>query len=127
MLLNLSDLSSEPLQSQIIRQVRAQVLIGSLKAGSQLPSIRALAREQRVSVITVQRAYEHLERESLIVSRRGKGFYVNEIEAKEKKKMAKEKLQQYLRGPILAALEEGLSETEIRQALEKVIESQTQT
>ena len=76
MILNLSDLSDEPLQGQIVRQVRAKILAGELAADSDLPSIRSLAREQQVSVITVQRAYESLVREGLIHSRRGKGFFV---------------------------------------------------
>ena len=66
MLLNLTDLSNEPLQHQIIRQVRARILAGALIVGDSLPSIRGLAREQHISVITVQRAYEILEREGLI-------------------------------------------------------------
>ena len=78
MLLNLTDLSAEPLQSQIVRQVRAKILTGELTTGSDLPSIRRQAREQRISVITVQRAYETLERQGLIHSRRGKGFFVSE-------------------------------------------------
>ena len=66
MILNLTDLSEEPLQSQIARQIRAMVLAGDLPAEESLPSIRAMAREQRISVITVQRAYGHLEREGFL-------------------------------------------------------------
>jgi len=71
MLLNLTDLSNEPLQSQIFRQIRAKILSGELAAGEMLPSIRALALQQQVSVVTVQRGYESLERAALIHSRRG--------------------------------------------------------
>ncbi len=75
-ILNLSDLSDEPLHAQISRQIRAKILSEDLAGGDPLPSIRGLAREQRVSVITVQRAYDDLEREGLVQSRRGKGFWV---------------------------------------------------
>ena len=74
MILHLSELSSEPLQAQIVRQIRAAILAGSLSEGELLPSIRTLARESKVSVITVQRAYGTLENEGVIRSRRGKGF-----------------------------------------------------
>ena len=84
MILNLTDLSDEPLQSQIVRQIRAKILAGELTAGANLPSIRMLAKEQKVSVITVQRAYERLLRDNLIHSRRGKGFFVSKIEKEEK-------------------------------------------
>src|SRR6185295_14173370 len=104
MLLSLTDLSSEPLQGQIVRQIRAVILAGELEAGASLPSIRALATEQRVSVITVQRAYEYLEREGLIHSRRVKGFFVSELHDHEKKDMARQRLEESVRAHISAAL-----------------------
>ncbi len=121
MLLNLTDLSSEPLQGQIVRQVRAKILSGELTAGTNLPSIRALAREQHVSVITVQRAYETLIREELIHSRRGKGFFVSELENKRKEEMAKQRLLENLSPLVSAALEEGLSQKDIKQAIDIIL------
>ena len=121
MLLNLTDLSSESLQSQIIRQIRAAVLAGELAAGESLPSIRALASEQRVSVITVQRAYEELERESLIHSRRGKGFFISELADDEKKSMAKQRLLDNVEPFISAALSEGLRPKDVRETVDLVL------
>ncbi|MFQ5633678.1 MAG: GntR family transcriptional regulator [bacterium] len=118
MLLNLTDLSSEPLQGQIVRQVRAKILSGELQAETDLPSIRVLAREQRVSVITVQRAYETLMREGLIHSRRGKGFFVSDLHDREKQKMAKQRLLEALVPLIKAALEEGLTSEDILEAID---------
>lgn len=121
MLLNLTDLSSEPLQSQIIRQIRAKILAGELGAGTNLPSIRVLAREQHVSVITVQRAYERLIREKLIHSRRGKGFFVSELPEGSKKDMAKQRLLENL-GPLMnAAFAEGLSADDIKEAIKIIL------
>ena len=121
MILNLTDISDEPLQSQISRQVRAKILAGELGAGDNLPSIRGLARDQRVSVITVQRAYEYLEREGLIHSRRGKGFFVSELSDKTKKEMAKTRLLETLQAPLLAALAEGLSKADIQQIVQLLL------
>src|SRR5574341_1286815 len=115
MLLNLTDLSSESLQSQIIRQIRAAILAGELAASASLPSIRALATEQRVSVITVQRAYEELEREGLIHSRRGKGFFVSELPNDEKKNMAKQRLLENIEPFVNNALSEGLKPKDIKE------------
>jgi GntR family transcriptional regulator len=121
MLLNLTDLSDEPLQSQISRQLRAKILAGEVPAGEVLPSIRALARQTRVSVITVQRGYEVLEREGLIHSRRGKGFFVSAIRDNRKKKMAEDRLGSQL-GPILAdAFSEGMTEEEVRAVFRKTL------
>lgn len=117
MLLNLTDLSTEPLQSQIVRQVRAKILSSDLTTGLDLPSIRKMAREQRISVITVQRAYETLERQGLIHSRRGKGFFVSELSQDTKKDMALERLKENLRPQIQAAQAEGLNKNEINQVV----------
>ncbi|MGD8537905.1 MAG: GntR family transcriptional regulator [Candidatus Aminicenantes bacterium] len=121
MLLNLTDLSAEPLQSQIIRQIRAKILTGELKADSDLPSIRRLARDQRISVITVQRAYEGLEREGLIHSRRGKGFFVSHLSDAQKKSLALERLKENLKLPLQAALSEGLEKDEIYEVVESLV------
>ena len=121
MLLHLTDLSDEPLQSQISRQIRAKILAGELPADCSLPSIRALAREQHVSVITVQRAYEHLMREELIHSRRGKGFFVSKVSKQNKKDISKQRLIDNLERPLIAAIDEGLPPPEIIKVVEKLI------
>jgi GntR family transcriptional regulator len=89
-----------------------------------LPSIRQLAREQKVSVITVQRGYELLEREGLILSRRGKGYFVNELQTREKKVLAEEQLKEGLIPLIKIAKEEGMSEEEIELVFKKVNKKQ---
>ena len=122
MLLHLTDLSAESLQGQIVRQIRAKILTGELIAGTDLPSIRRLSREQHISVITVQRAYEALENESLIHSRRGKGFFVSELSDKTRKKLARDRLQEILDPRIKAALAEGLSKEEIEKVLADILE-----
>jgi len=121
MLLNLTDLSSESLQSQIARQVRAKILAGELPAGSVLPSIRVLAKDHKVSVVTVQRGYESLERQGLIHSRRGKGFFVSDIEKEIKKEMAMERLASQIEPIINAALDEGLSPEEILETIDTIL------
>jgi GntR family transcriptional regulator len=120
MLLSLTDLSNEPLQGQIVRQIRAKILAGELTAGFDLPSIRKLASDQHVSVITVQRAYEALEHAGLIHSRRGKGFFVSELSKDGRKGMAKERLRENLEPRIKAALAEGLSEEEINAIIRRL-------
>jgi len=122
MLLHLTDLSAEPLQAQIIRQIRAKILTGELSAGADLPSIRRFAREHHISVITVQRAYEGLEREGLIHSRRGKGFFVSDITDKTKKVMATEKLRDSLKPRLQEALAEGLNREEIKEVIRNLLD-----
>lgn len=121
MLLNVTDLSDEPLQSQISRQIRAKVLAGDLAPGQALPSIRELARDIRVSVITVQRGYDELEREGLIHSRRGKGFFVSEIKDARRKQIARERLVDELQPIVKAAISEGLTSGEVAAAFKTII------
>ena len=72
----LTNAASQPIYDQIVSQVKAQILSGTLKEGDALPSLRALAKDLRISVITTKRAYEELEREGFIVSLTGKGSFV---------------------------------------------------
>lgn len=79
---------------QIVNQLKNTIVTGELKAGEALPSIRSLAAELGVSVITTKRAYEELEKEGLIRSVAGKGFYVCEYNTdylREKQLMMLEK------------------------------------
>lgn len=121
LLLNLSELSAEPLHAQISRQIRAQILAEPLAGDDTLPSIRTLAREHRVSVITVQRAYEDLEREGLIRSRPGKGFFVAEIPEERKQDMAEQRFETALARLIAAGQAEGLEEAQLREVFERVL------
>ena len=121
MLLNLTDLSDESLQSQISRQIRAKILAGELAAGEVLPSIRGLARDVHVSVITVQRGYEQLERDGLIHSRRGKGFFVSEIQEGRKRDMARHKFIEDMRPLLAEAFAEGMTGDEIMTAFRAIL------
>ena len=124
MILNLSELSDEPLHAQISRQIRAKILSEDLAGGDGLPSIRGLAREQRVSVITVQRAYDDLEREGLLQSRRGKGFWVAALPTKRKQTMAKQRFAEALEELVMHAAAEGLGGEEMRRIFERVVENE---
>ena len=72
----LSNSSGKPIYQQIADQVKEQVCSGALAAGDALPSMRLLAKELRISVITTKRAYEELEREGFIVTMTGRGSFV---------------------------------------------------
>ncbi len=72
----LTNAGGQPIYDQIVSQVKAQILSGKLKEGDALPSLRALAKDLRISVIATKRAYEELEREGFIVSLTGKGSFV---------------------------------------------------
>ena len=72
----LSNSGQEPIYAQITRQIKQQILSGALSAGDALPSMRVLAKELRISVITTKRAYEELERDGFLENVPGKGCFV---------------------------------------------------
>ncbi len=126
MLLHITDLSSEPLHAQISRQIRSMVFGDILTENDPLPSIRKMAREQKVSVITVQRAYEDLDREGIIYSKRGKGFFVAKLTQKQKQKMASVRFVENLQPVIREALEGGLDEVQILDVVRGLLNSSTE-
>ena len=71
--------SDRPIYEQIMDQIKAQIMNGELKEGDALPSMRLLAKELRISIITTKRAYEELEREGYIESYTGKGSCVKGV------------------------------------------------
>jgi GntR family transcriptional regulator len=92
----ISNSSAEPIYQQIARQIKAEIIAGSLEEGAPLPSIRALAHDLQVSVITTKRAYDELELEGFLDSVGGKGTFVaaqNPAFLREKRmKVVEEKL-----------------------------------
>jgi len=74
----ISHTSMEPIYEQIVRQIRAKIIDGSLKEKEPLPSVRTLSRELKISALTVKKAYDFLDEEGLIVTVHGKGSFVAE-------------------------------------------------
>lgn len=76
----LNNRSGKPIYEQITDQIRDQIADGSLKREEMLPSIRALAKDLKISVITTKRAYEELERQGYIYTVAGKGCFVAQLD-----------------------------------------------
>ena len=74
--ITISNSSGAPIYEQICSQIKGKIISGELKEGDALPSIRLLAKELRISVITTKRAYEELERDGFLVTYAGKGSFV---------------------------------------------------
>lgn len=75
--------TKEPIQQQVYEQIKAQIFNRNLKPGSLIPSIRTLASELQISVITVKNAYDLLQKEGLIYSFPAKGFYISDLSDEE--------------------------------------------
>jgi GntR family transcriptional regulator len=120
-MIRLSDMSPLPLRDQIVRQVRELILSGRLAEHAQLPSIRGLAKDQRVGVVTVQRAFEELEREGVIYARQGKGYFVAPISVKARKTQARELTLRTLEQPLREAAAMGLEDAEIEELVRRLL------
>lgn len=112
--INISNTSTIPLYEQIQTQIKSQILNGSLQAGDGLPSIRNLAKELKVSIITTKRAYEELEKDGFIETVIGKGTFVSNQNTERLKEITLYNLENKLEEIIKQAksagitLEEGL-------------------
>ena len=112
--INISNSSSVPLYEQIQSQIKAQILNGQLKAGDGLPSIRSLAKELKVSIIIIKRAYEELEKDGYLETVTGKGSFVASQNKERLKEVAmyevESKLEEIIRQAksVGMTLEEGL-------------------
>ena len=97
----LSNASGKPIYEQITDQIKEQIMAGALSAGDALPSMRLLAKELRISVITTKRAYEELERDGFIQTVAGKGSFV----AQQDLELARESNLREIERHLQAALE----------------------
>lgn len=97
-----SNSSSEPIYEQIASQIKGMIIRGDLLEGEVLPSIRALARDLQISVITTKRAYEEVEKEGFIETVPGKGSFV----AMQNKELLKEKKLKTIEEKLMQVVEE---------------------
>lgn len=113
--------SGIPIYQQIADQLKADILAGKLKEGDYLPSIRGLARDLKISVITTMKAYEQLEAEGLVTASQGKGFYVNAQDSEMLKEQHMRKVEEALQEAIHAADLAGMSHAELKQTLKALL------
>ena len=113
--------SGVPIYQQIAQQLKADILAGKLKEGEYLPSIRGLAKDLKISVITTIKAYEQLEAEGLVTAAPGKGFYVNAQDSEMLMEQHLRKVEESLMGAIQAAEIAGMSDNELLETLQTLL------
>ena len=109
----ISNASGAPIYEQIYAQIKAAILSGALREGDALPSIRALAKDLRISVITTKRAYDELERDGYIYTVAAKGCYVAEKNAELIREEHLRQLEAHLRETAGLAALCGITDGEI--------------
>lgn len=107
---------------QIYEQLKSDILAGKMKQGEYLPSIRSLAKDLKISVITTMKAYEQLEKEGLVTAVQGKGFYVNAQDSEMLREQHLRKIEECLTEAIAAARIAGMTDEELLFTLETLIQ-----
>lgn len=116
----ISTLSQTPIYEQIQNQIKEMVLSGKLKEQEQLPSIRLMAKDLKVGIITVKRAYKELENEGIIVNLQGRGCFVAKLDKDKIKNVHLEMLKERLIEIKEFTDKTGIEEKELLQVLKQI-------
>lgn len=113
----ISNQSPKPIYEQITSQLKEKILTGELSEGDALPSIRLLAKELHISVITTKRAYEDLERDGFVATVPGKGTFVAAQNPAFRREEALRRVETHLTEAVAAARQGGVTRAELEAAL----------
>ena len=111
--INISNSSGQPIYEQIVQQIKRLIILGKLNEGDPLPSMRLLAKELRISVITTKRAYEELERAGFIYTVPGKGSFIAGENAELLREESLRQIEEHLEQVAVLAAAAGVSRAEI--------------
>lgn len=118
------NVTNQPIYDQIYSQIKAQIIAGQLRPGEALPSIRALAKDLKISVITTKRAYDELEAQGLIDTVAGKGCFVAEKNLNLIREQQLRELESHLSAAAGLARSCGLSRRELEEMLGVLLEEE---
>ena len=115
--------SMQPIYEQIVEQIKKQILQGTLREGAPLDSVRMLAKDLKVSALTVKKAYDALEEEQLIATVHGKGSFVLGVNPSLLAEEQKREIEQRMEQLVAKARAYGMSDEELRAVLELFLEA----
>ena len=118
----ISNDSGLPIYEQIKNQIKAQIVAGDLKADEDLPGMRTLASDLKVSVITTKRAYNDLEQEGYIYSMPGKGSFVKKLNEEVVRENALAEIEKYFTDAMTVAKAAGIDIEELQEILKTLDE-----
>lgn len=114
--------SMQPIYEQIGDQIKEKIMHGVLKADTSLPSVRTLAKELKVSALTVKKAYDALEEEGFAITIHGKGTYITAANTELLLEEQKKEIEADLEKAVLKARRCGISDEELKNLLELILE-----
>ena len=114
--------SMQPIYEQIVEQIKGQIIKGVLKADTALPSVRALAKELKVSALTVKKAYDGLEAEGFVITVHGKGSFVAFANQQMMMEEKKKEVESDLEGAIRKGRSCGMTDQELGELFHIILE-----
>ncbi|HHY70968.1 MAG TPA: GntR family transcriptional regulator [Thermoanaerobacterales bacterium] len=126
MFIPISNSDPRPLYEQISESIKEKIFSGELVPGDALPSIRQLAQDLKISVITTKRAYFELEQQKLIVTRPGKGSFISNYDAKKMVSLNLLEIEHQIRGVVTDAKRTGVSRKNLEDIFYKTLEEEYQ-
>lgn len=120
----LNNSSMIPIYEQLVSQIKAGIISGSLKVGDPLPSVRALASDLRISALTVKKSYDFLEEEGYVSTVHGKGTYVSATNLQLAAELRQKSIEDSFAEAIEKARAFGLSSKEIMEIMDILLESE---
>ena len=119
-----SNASDRPIYEQIYLQLKGAILRGELREGDALPSIRALAKDLRISVITTKRAFDDLERDGFIYTVQGKGSFVAAKNGELLREEQLKQIEQKLTEALALARQGGISDAELAEIFQVLLQGE---
>lgn len=116
--ISISNSAGQPIYDQIVTQIKSKIISGELREGDALPSMRLLAKELRISVITTKRAYDELEKEGFLYAVPAKGFFVAPKNTELLREENLKKIEAHLTEVVRLSASCGLSREELGEMLE---------
>ena len=114
--------SIQPIYEQIVSQVKALILSGDLLSGTPLPSVRSLAKELRISALTVKKAYDALEQEGFVITVHGKGSFVAGVNPQIAAEEGRKEVEKALESAIRLGKSRGMTVEEMQELFSIIIE-----
>ena len=114
--------SIQPIYEQIVGQIKEQILKNELLEDTPLPSVRMLAKEQRISALTVKKAYDELEMEGFVVTIHGKGSFVARTNPQMKLEEKRKEVESMLEQTIQKGKQCGMSKEELTEIFQMILE-----
>ncbi len=118
----ISTTSMTPIYEQLLTQIEGMIASGTLAAGEGLPSVRAMAKELRISALTVKKAYDRLEEEGLVQTVHGKGTYVTGLSREMMAEQQRREIEIELEQVVRKAKAYGLTQEELKSLLTLMLE-----